>query len=380
MSKDPIAPSDPLASPREQTDESLRTERGAIDSLIRELTDVDSIADGAITRARRRADEVLAATRAKTDRVLDTAGAPLQQTRILRQARAIEDRALQDERSEADEALQDARTETATRLASERANTDEDLTSERAESDEVLATRDEVLQIVSHELRNMLGTISGMAALIEEDGDPSEGDSGTVAHARWIGRAAARMNRLLGDLTDVASIEAGTLALAAEMVDPAAIVSEAVSTFQLLAAERSIELVAEIASPVPPACVDPARIYQVVTNLVSNAIKFTPRDGKVVVRVDRNEDDIRFSVGDTGIGIAAGSLTRVFTRSEQLVKNDRRGAGLGLYISRSIVRRHGGRIWAESVPGTGSTFFFTVPIAPASEGDLAIAPRQARML
>lgn len=363
MSNDPA---DPLTSPREQTNQSLRTERGDFDAMIRELAEVDTIADAAITLARARADHVLAATRAKTDTVLDTAGAPPQQTRILRQARSLEDRALRDERSEADDALHEARTEKATRLASERADTDEDLSSERAESDEVLATRDEVLQIVGHELRNMLGTISGMAGLIEEDGDPTGGDSGTVAHARWILRAAARMNRLIGDLTDVASIEAGTLALAAEIADPAAIVSEAVGAFQILAAERSIELVADIASPVPRACLDPARIYQVVTNLVSNALKFTPRDGKVVVGVDREGDDLRFSVGDTGIGIAAGSLTRIFTRRVQLATNDRRGAGLGLYISRSIVRRHGGRIWAESVPGTGTTFFFTVPIAPAS--------------
>ena len=144
-------------------------------------------------------------------------------------------------------------------------------------------TRDEVLQFVSHDLRNMLGTIKGMAALIEQDADPSEGDRGTAAHARWIMQAAARMNRLIGDLTDVASIEAGTLALSAEMADPAAIVSEAVETFHVLAAERSIELVAEIAAAVPQACIDPARIYQVVANLLSNAIKFTPRGGKIVV-------------------------------------------------------------------------------------------------
>lgn len=360
------APSDPLASPREQTDESLRAERGDIDRMIRELADVDTIADAAITRARRRADDILAAARARADRALDHAGAAPQQTRILREERSLEDRALRDERSEADDALQDARADKALRLASERRDTDQDLSSERAESDDDLATRDEVLQVVSHDLRNMLGTIAGMASLIEEDGDPSGGPAGTVAHARWILRAAARMNRLIGDLTDVASIEAGTLALAMEMADPAAIVSEAVETFQVLAAERRIELVASIASPVPRACIDPARIYQVLANLVSNAIKFTPHDGKVVVQVDRQGDDIRFIVSDSGIGIATGLLTRVFTRHVQLAKDDRRGAGLGLYISRSIARRHGGRIWAESAPGTGSTFFFTVPIAPAS--------------
>ncbi len=175
------------------------------------------------------------------------------------------------------------------------------------------------------------------------------------------------MNRLVGDLTDVASIEAGTLAVAAQMADPAAIVSEAVGTFQVMAAERHIDLSADIASPVPQVWFDPARIYQVVTNLVSNAIKFTPRDGKVVVHVNRQGGDIKFAVDDTGIGIDAGLLTQVFTRNVQVAKNDRRGAGLGLYISRSIVRRHGGRIWAESGGlGAGTTISFTVPISRAS--------------
>lgn len=367
MSKDPLdpPPSDPLPSPREQTNKSLRTERGDVDRMIQELADCDTIADEAITRARTRADEVLAAARAKTDSALDSGGAAPQQARMLRQERSLEDRALREQRHEADEALQDARAEKATRLESDRHDTDQDLSIERAESDEVLANRDEVLRIVSHDLRNMLGTITGMATLIEEDSDPAGGPSGTLAHAKWIKRAATRMSRLIGDLTDVASIEAGTLAVAAQMTDPADIVSEAVGMFQAVAAERHIELSADIVSPMPQACIDPARIYQVVTNLVSNAIKFTPRDGKVVVHVNRQGGDIQFAVDDTGIGIPAGLLTRVFTRNVQLAKNDRRGAGLGLYISRSIVKRHGGRIWAESGgPGTGSTFFFTVPIAP----------------
>ncbi len=214
--------------------------------MIQELAHVDATADAAITRARVRADEVLAAARAKTDVVLDNAGARPSATRILVQARSLEDRALRDERIEADEALHDARVEKVTRLAAERRETDNDLSSERAESDDVLATRDEVLQIVSHDLRNLLGTVLGMAGLIEEDGDPSEGDIGTVGRARWITKAAVRMNRLVGDLTDAASIEAGTLALTCRKSDPAAIVYEAVGTFQDLAAERSIALTADI--------------------------------------------------------------------------------------------------------------------------------------
>lgn len=355
---------DPSPSPRELTNQSLRAERGDIDKMVQELANVDAIADAAITRARVRADEVLAAARAKIDRALDSAGPLPLQTRILRQQRSVEDRALRDERHEADEVLQDARGEKTTRLAAERHDTDQGLSGERAESDDVLATRDEVLRIVSHDLNNMLGTILGMASIIVEESDPADA-SGTFEQAQWITRAAMRMKRLVGDLTDAACIEAGTFELTMEAADPAAIVSEAVGTFQVLAAERNVELVAEIAATVPRAPMDPARIYQVVTNLLSNAIKFTPRAGRVVAHVARQGDEIRFSVRDTGIGIAADMLTRIFTRHVQLEKNDRRGVGLGLYISRSIVRAHGGRIWAESVPGEGTTFFFTVPIAPA---------------
>ena len=331
--------------------------------MIQELACLDVTADAAITRARVRADEVQAAARAKTDDVLDQAGAHPQETNVLLQARSLEDRALREERGEADEALHDARAEQVTRLAAGRRETDNDLSSERAESDDVLATRDEVLQIVSHDLRNLLGTVLGMAGLIEEDGDPSEGDTGTVGRARWIIKAAGRMNRLVGDLTDAASIEAGTLALTCRKSDAAAIADEAVGTFQDLAADRRIALTADIGSPLPPGWFDPARIYQVVTNLLSNAIKFTPCGGKVVLRVECVRDEIWFAVSDTGIGIAPGLLTRVFTRNVQLAANDRRGAGLGLYISRSIVKRHGGRIWAESTPAEGTTFFFTVPLA-----------------
>lgn len=355
---------DPSQSSRELTNQRLRAERGDIDKMIQELADVDTIADAAITRARLRADEVLAVARAKIDSALDSAGPLPLQTRILRQQRSVEDSALRNERHEADAVLQFTRGEKTTRLEAERHDTDEGLSGERAESDHVLATRDEVLRIVSHDLNNMLGTVLGMAAIIVEDSDPA-GASGTFEHAQWITRAAMRMKRLVGDLTDAASIEAGALALAMEAADPAAVVSEAVGTFQVSAAERNIELVAEIAATVPLARMDPARIYQVVTNLLSNAIKFTPRAGRVVAHVVRQGEEILFSVRDTGSGIAADMLTPIFTRHVQLEKNDRRGVGLGLYISRSIVRAHGGRIWAESVPGEGSTFFFTVPIAPA---------------
>jgi signal transduction histidine kinase len=170
------------------------------------------------------------------------------------------------------------------------------------------------------------------------------------------------MNRLVGDLVDVASIEAGVLAVTREVGDPAPVVMEAVDTFQEYASASGVSLAAEIVPPLSPAAFDPARILQVLTNLLSNAIKFTPVHGKVVVRVERIGDDIRFSVSDTGVGIPSDQLEAVFLQSFQVAKNDRRGVGLGLYISKCIVQGHGGRIWAESQVGQGATFSFLLPI------------------
>jgi signal transduction histidine kinase len=353
-----VTPPD-TSEPREHTDQSLRTERSALDRMVEQLAAVDATADAAITRARVKADAVLQAARERADTVLSTSGTG-SATRILLHARSLEDRALSDERAEADHALRSARIETAVRLAVERRETDTDLSTERAESDDVLATRDEVLQIVSHDLRNMLGAICGMAELLEAD-TVRPTSAGTISEAQWILRAAHRMNRLIGDLTDVSNIEAGTLALIYETADPASIIGEVAGAFQALAAERRITLVSDIGSPLPAARFDPARIYQVLANLLSNAIKFTPQGETVVLSVRAHGDAVRFAVSDSGAGIAASSLKAVFARNVQLAKNDRRGSGLGLYISKAIVEGHRGKIWAESVVGAGSTFLFTIP-------------------
>jgi len=101
-------------------------------------------------------------------------------------------------------------------------------------------------------------------------------------------------------------------------------------------------------------------------NLLGNALKFTPRGGRVTVRSERAGDELRVSVSDTGLGIPADKLESVFERFLQVGHDDRRGVGLGLFISKCIVEGHGGRIWVKSTEGEGSTFFFTLPCAPAS--------------
>lgn len=354
---------EPPRSEREQTDESLRVEREkADDALNEEVSAVDETADAVISRARARADDVLAAARAKTDDQPAASAPAPQSPKIIKRERVIEDQVLREERANADETLREERAEHVALLSRERGETDKDLSNERARSDDALETRDEFLGIVSHDLRNLLNTVMGSAALIAKEVSGEDHAEQILMHAQRIQRSGGRMNRLIGDLVDVASIEAGVLAAAREVGDPTDVVAEAVESFQGQASASAVTLTAEIVPPSSPAAFDAARILQVLCNLLSNALKFTPAHGKVVVHVQRVGDEIVFAVSDTGVGIPSDQLEAVFERFVQIAKNDRRGVGLGLFISKAIVQGHGGRIWAENRIGGGSTFCFTLPI------------------
>jgi signal transduction histidine kinase len=356
----------PPSSERERTDESLRVEREKADhALEAELTLIDETADAIVSKARARADQVLLAARMKTDRQPGTGGPSARAPGTVLRERWQEDRILRQERADADETLREERADEVAFLATERNETDKDLLAERARSDAALATRGEFLGIVSHDLRNMLNSVAVVAALIAEEVSRDDYVEHVRRDTQRIQRSVARMNRLIGDLIDVASIEAGRLALTCEVGNPANVVTEVVDTFQVQAAASGISLVAEI-EPSPPVTFDPARILQVLTNLLGNAIKFTPTHGKVVVRIQHIDNEIRFAVSDTGMGIPTDKLEAVFERFLQVDTSDRRGVGLGLYISKCIVQGHGGRIWAESSSaGEGSTFCFTLPIQMA---------------
>jgi signal transduction histidine kinase len=341
---------------RQQTDESLRAEREQADlALIAGVEDFDEVADSVIVLARQRADDVLAAARAKVDR-----RAPYPAPPLVRE-RQLEDQVLQKERDAADEVLREERAEHVALLATERNETDKDLVQERDRADDALATRDEFLAIVSHDLRNLLNTVLGFAGLITKEVEREKYNARVVSDAQRIQRSGARMNRLIGDLVDVASIQAGTLAVTRTEQSPTGVVQEALDTFLPQATSRGITLRAEVSTPLAVCAFDAARILQVLGNLLSNALKFTPLKGTVVLGVESQPDALQFSVRDTGPGIPADKLEAIFDRYLQVRSDDRRGVGLGLYISRCIVLGHGGRIWAESARGEGSTVRFTLP-------------------
>jgi signal transduction histidine kinase len=224
---------------------------------------------------------------------------------------------------------------------------------------EAAAAREEVLKIVSHDLRNPLSTIGMAADLILESSDEASQER-TVG---IIKRTTSRMNRMIQDLLDVAKLETGRLAIEMEPVSVETLRDEAVELLAPLAAECSLSLTVAVEPDLPYVHVDRGRILQVLSNLVGNAIKFTPAGGQITLHVRMDAGAVRFAVRDTGAGIAPDQMQRIFGRFWQAQPSDRRGLGLGLTIAKSIVDAHGGMIGAESRPGEGSEFWFTIPIA-----------------
>ena len=211
--------------------------------------------------------------------------------------------------------------------------------------------RDQVLGVVAHDLRNPLSTI-----LMQ-----------TTARARKpnevIHRAATRMNRLIQDLLDVSLIETGQFPMQRARLSGGALVVEAVETQKILATSSSVELRLDVEMGVPEVWGQHDRLLQVFENLIGNAIKFTTAGGRITVGAASNDQEVVFWVADSGSGIAPDDLPHVFDRFWQATRGDRRGAGLGLPITKGIVEAHDGRIWAESTLGRGSTFFFSIPRA-----------------
>lgn len=224
--------------------------------------------------------------------------------------------------------------------------------------------RDEMLGVVAHDLRNPLNTIVMAGGLLAE----LAGERQTPLERRQLEilqRAAQRMNQMIQDLLDLRRMETGALVIEVRPESVHALLQDALDMMGPLAAGSGITLRVCEAEGLPMVMADPARVQQVFSNLVGNALKFTPLNGCVELCAVRSEDEVQFSVIDTGPGIPPDQMPHVFRRFFQANKKDRRGIGLGLTIAQAIVEAHGGRIWVESELGRGSTFRFTIPAVAA---------------
>lgn len=225
--------------------------------------------------------------------------------------------------------------------------------------------RDEVLGIVAHDVRSPLDGIRLALELVARR--PSVAlDPIALAALQTATASIAHAHRLMADLLDVRRIEAGVLAVDGTVMPIESIIDEAVRSNQLAATAASHELVRVVAAVIPAVRIDHDRILQVLENLIGNAIKFSAAGGRIRVEAVAELDNVVVSVRDTGPGIATEDLARVFDRFWRSGGARRDSAGLGLSICKGIIEAHGGRIWAESEPGAGSSFRFSIPIAERS--------------
>jgi signal transduction histidine kinase len=254
-------------------------------------------------------------------------------------------------------------------LAGEREQSLRDLSNEQSArdvADAALTDREELLAVFGHDMRSLMSVLSVNAEMAASESP--NGAEGLESFQRTV----RQMDRLVSNVLDLARLRAGKFNVVLDRRNAVEIVGEAVDVFHPLASARALSLEARLPSKEVPVRVDPDRIFQVLSNLVSNAIKITPRGGQISVSVAKRERQVQIAVQDTGRGIAERDLHRLFSPFCQLGRGDRQGLGLGLFISKSIVQAHGGRIWAESRLGAGSTFFFTVPAARQSRGESTV--------
>lgn len=237
----------------------------------------------------------------------------------------------------------------------------------RDQAEEARRLKQQFAQTISHELRTPLNLIVGFTELMTESPE-YYGSSLPPAYLRDLNivyRNACHLQKLVNDVLDLARIEAAQMSLVPEEVDPAELAREAIQTVRSLVESRGLTLYVDIALDLPKVRVDPTRIRQVLFNLLNNAVRFTD-EGSITLTVYQEKQEVIFAVQDTGVGIAPRDLLRIFDEFEQAEQGTRRrhgGAGLGLAISKRFVTLHGGRIWAESQLGKGSTFYFSLPAA-----------------
>ena len=219
--------------------------------------------------------------------------------------------------------------------------------------------RDDLLAIVSHDLRNPLSTITTAAGLLSAEVAVLEGSETLNRYVGMIDRNARTMASMINDLLDFESLRGGGLSVEVAEHDLGPVLGEIVDMLQPHAKSKSLQLTAQDLVGVK-GWFDRDRTLQVLSNLVGNAVKFTAQGGTIAVGADILEGEVRVFVRDTGTGIPAEDLARIFERYWQAKRSDRRGIGLGLSIAKGLVEAQGGKLWVESEHGRGTTFYFTI--------------------
>ncbi len=351
---------------RIETDTSLREEREKTDEQLAKRTSaIEKSADHVVELERERADDLLEDARQTADATTRETDRPAKAAAALRDARASADEVVTEERTVADDRMLRERAEQRRAIAQllrlEREETDERLSTEREHADRAVASRDDFLAMVSHDVRGILAVIATSTDLLMMM--PAEGPAGErmQAEARRIRRCIGQMNRLIGDLIDVVSMELGKLNVDASQEDATPLLTETMDAFQGTATSRKIMMTSEAPRRSVLATFDHDRVLQVLSNLVDNALKFTEAGGTIALRLASTTDGLEFTVRDSGRGIAPDDIETIFERFSRAGHEDRRGLGLGLYIARCIIDAHGGMIWVESEIGKGSAFHFTIP-------------------
>jgi signal transduction histidine kinase len=221
------------------------------------------------------------------------------------------------------------------------------------------------VSILAHELRGPMTTIRGLSETVQQQWDaiaePKRKESLGI-----IAKEVDRLSRLVNDLLDLSRMDAGSLRYDLEPLALQELVDNILTVHPSLRAQHLV--ISEVPDDLPKVLADRERIHQVLLNLISNANRYSPQGTTVTLMGEvgvENGPVVRIGVKDEGIGIAQEDMDRLFTKFAMLPKPSwtAKGTGLGLYISKGIVEAHGGRIWAESEPGKGSTFFFTLRVA-----------------
>jgi signal transduction histidine kinase len=232
----------------------------------------------------------------------------------------------------------------------------------RREAEEAAQDREDVLAIVSHDLRNPLTAVQLSTSWLQEIApEEMKGELSTVLDS------VKRMERLINDLLDVTRVKRGSLSLHPSRIEPRQLIADAVASHEPIAEEKEIAIRAGASSDVTSIEADRDRLLQVFSNLIGNALKFSPPRRTVTITAEDSGEEVLFTVADEGPGIDEADIPRLFQQNWQARKTAHMGAGLGLMISKGIVESHGGRIWVTSSPGRGATFSFTIPRTPPAD-------------